>query len=162
MVTTIINKTILIIWTFFSAIFILTFFTDLEITLPIVRIIIFLLTVLGIILIILKLFKIKISSTVYIIIIISVILVGGIVITQYNWTSKWKTQTVLFENGHFKNKTIEFQTQDKGALGNNLRIVEVTNLTGFLKVISLVDTTNMELPWIKADIEVNELQLKYK
>ena len=78
----------------------------------------------------------------------------------FSWNGDWKTQTIIYENGHFDNKTIEFQMQDKGALGYNRRIVEVTKFTFFLKLIEQVDTTEIDLPWILVNKDVNELRLK--
>ncbi len=51
--------------------------------------------------------------------------------------------------------------QDNGVLGYNRRIVEVTKLTSFLKIIESVDTSKTELPWIKVNKDINELELKY-
>jgi hypothetical protein len=50
--------------------------------------------------------------------------------------------------------------QDKGALGYNRRIVEVTNLAGFLRIIEPIDTATVGLPWFKVDKHINELKLK--
>ncbi len=90
----------------------------------------------------------------------SSLIVGGFIITWFDWTGAWKTQTIIYKHGHFKFKTIEFQMQDKGALGYNQRTVEVTNLAGFLRIIEPIDTALVGLPWIKVDKDINELKLK--
>ena len=66
---------------------------------------------------------------------VAAVLLTGIITELFDRTGEWKTQTVLYENGHFEFKTIEFQMQDKGELDYNRRIVEVTKLTSFLKII---------------------------
>ena len=57
---------------------------------------------------------------------------------------------VMFVNG----------IKNKGALGYNRRIVEVTNLAGFLRIIEPIDTATVGLPWFKVDKHSNELKLK--
>ena len=93
-------------------------------------------------------------------IIISFVCISVYLKEEFKWNGDWKTQTIIYENGHFNNKTIEFQMQDKGALGYNRRIVEVTKFTFFLKLIEQVDTTEIDLPWILVNKDVNELRLK--
>ena len=161
MLKRIIDRFALILWIILSTTYLLSLFTNIEISSSTLRNICFLLSISGLILFTLRLFRVKLKERIYRIVIFFSILIGGFVITWLQWTGDWKTQTILFENGHFKNKTIEFQMQDKGALGYNKRIVEVTNLTGFLKIIEPIDTINLGLPWIKVDKEINELNLKY-
>lgn len=94
--------------------------------------------------------------------VVSVLLLGIIEMTDWksDWIGDWETQTILYKHGHFKNKTIEFQMQDKGSLGYNRRIVKVTRITGFLDYVSPIDISKISLPWIKVNIHVNELGLK--
>jgi hypothetical protein len=117
-------------------------------------------TILGFVFLILRILRIKISEKINRIVIIPLVLIGGLVITSFDWVGTWKTQTILYNHGHFKFKTIESQMQDKGALGYNRRIVEVTKLAGFLRIIEPVDTAKVGLPWIKVDKDINELKLK--
>lgn len=156
-----INILIIIFWAIASIIWIISIFTDLVITKELIRNISAVLTVSGLIYIILHFIPFKKPKNYIGIVTVAAILITGINTEIFGWTGDWKTQTVLYENGHFDFKTIEFQMQDKGALGYNRRIVEVTKLTDFLKIIEPVDTSKIELPWIKVDKDINELGLKY-
>lgn len=76
--------------------------------------------------------------------------------------SSWSTQTVLYQNQHLSFKKVEFQMQDKGALGYNRRIVEVTYLTDWFMIVTPPDEKLDERSdWIKVDQNVNELGLKF-
>ena len=67
-------------------------------------------------------------------------------------TSAWQTKTILYSNGHSSFKTIEFQTQDMGALGYNKRTVEVLYLTDFFMIINEIPLDiDKKVEWIKAD-----------
>ena len=44
-------------------------------------------------------------------------------------SGSWKTQTIIYQNGHLNFKKVEFQMQDVGALGYKKRTVEITYLT---------------------------------
>ena len=77
-------------------------------------------------------------------------------------TGAWRTQRILYQNGHLSFKTVEFQMQDMGSLGYNRRTVEVLYLTPLFIVAS--ETPNdieKRVEWIKVDKEVNELGLKF-
>ncbi len=77
-------------------------------------------------------------------------------------TGAWQTQTILYQNGHFSFKTIEFQMQDVGALGYNNRTVEVFYLTPLFMIISEVpNNIDKKVEWVKVDKDVNELELKF-
>jgi len=77
-------------------------------------------------------------------------------------TSAWRTQTILYQNGHLSFKTVEFQMQDIGALGYNKRTVEVFYLTPLFMITSQVPTDlDKSTEWIKVDKDVNELELKF-
>lgn len=74
----------------------------------------------------------------------------------------WRTQTILYQNGHQSFKTVEFQMQDIGALGYKKRTVEVTYLTPFFMLTSEVpNDIDKRVEWIKVDKDVNELGLKF-
>jgi len=73
----------------------------------------------------------------------------------------WRTQTILFQNGHLSFKTVEFQMQDIGALGYNKRTVEVIYLTPLFMLTSEVpNDIDKRVEWIKVERDVNELGLK--
>lgn len=77
-------------------------------------------------------------------------------------SGSWKTQTVLYQNGHLTYKKVEFQMQDIGALGYNKRTVEVIYLTNLFMIVNSVEKDIEErVEWIKVDREVNELGLKF-
>ena len=73
----------------------------------------------------------------------------------------WRTQTILYQNGHLSLKTVEFQMQDFGALGYNKRTVEVFYLTPFFMTTSeVLNDIDKRVEWVKVDKDVNELGLK--
>ena len=75
----------------------------------------------------------------------------------------WRTQEILYQNAHISSKKVEFQMQDKGALGYNKRTVEVTYLTSLFTISRPVNSnTAKSLEWIRVDKDVNELRLKYQ
>jgi hypothetical protein len=77
-------------------------------------------------------------------------------------STAWKTQTVIYQNGHLNFKKVEFQMQDVGALGYNKRTVEVIYLTDlFMIVIPVEKDIHERIEWIKVDQEINELGLKF-
>ena len=77
-------------------------------------------------------------------------------------TGAWRTQTILYQNGHLSFKTVEFQMQDVGALGYNKRIVEVFYLTPLFMITSEVpNNIDKKVEWVKVDKDVNELELKF-
>lgn len=76
-------------------------------------------------------------------------------------TSAWQTQTVLYKNGHLSFRTIEFQMQDRGAMGYYKRTIEVCYLTPFFMVTSEVpNKVDLRSEWVKVDQDVNEFGLK--
>lgn len=79
-----------------------------------------------------------------------------------NLKSAWKTQTIIYENGHFSNKKIEFQMQDIGARGYIKREVEVFYLTPlFMITADVPKNIEKKVEWIKVNKEVNKQNLKY-
>jgi len=74
----------------------------------------------------------------------------------------WRTQTILYQNGHLTFKKVEFQMQDIGALGYNKRTVEVIYLTPLFMLTSEVpNDIDKRVEWIKVDKDINELNLKF-
>jgi hypothetical protein len=103
----------------------------------------------------------KIIWTVFPSIVLTLILVAGPMKILFS-TGAWRTQTILYQNGHLSFKTVEFQMQDVGALGYNKRTVEVFYLTRFFMIISEVpNDIDKRVEWVKVDKEVNELGLKF-
>jgi len=103
----------------------------------------------------------KIIGTVFPTIVLTLILVIGPMKILFS-TGAWRTQTILYQNGHLSFKSVEFQMQDVGALGYNKRTVEVFYLTPFFMTTSEVpNDIDQRVEWIKVDKEVNELGLKF-
>lgn len=76
--------------------------------------------------------------------------------------SAWKTQKVIYQNGHLDFKKVEFQMQDVGGLGYNKRTVEVIYLTDLFMIVGPVEKDiDIRVEWVKVDKEVNELGLKF-
>lgn len=74
----------------------------------------------------------------------------------------WRTQTILYQNGHLSINTVELQMQDVGALGYNKRTVEVFYLTPFFITTKVAPSDIYKsVEWVKVDKDVNELELKY-
>jgi hypothetical protein len=93
-------------------------------------------------------------------ILIFILIVGPMKL--YFSTGAWRTQTILYQNGHLTFKTIEFQMQDVGTFGYNKRTVEVFYLTPLFMITSEVPTDiDKRIEWVKVDEEVNELGLKF-
>ena len=77
-------------------------------------------------------------------------------------SSAWRTQKLIYQNGHLDFKKVEFQMQDVGALGYNRRNVEMIYLTDLFMIVSPVEKDiDDRVEWIKVDKEVNELGLKF-
>lgn len=75
-------------------------------------------------------------------------------------SGSWRTQTILYQNGHLSFKKVEFQMQDIGALGYNKRTVEVIYLTPLFMLTSEVPKDiDKRVEWIKVEKDVNELKL---
>ena len=93
-------------------------------------------------------------------ILIFILIVGPMKL--YFSTGAWRTQTILYQNGHLSFKAIEFQMQDVGAFGYNKRTVQVFYLTPLFMITSEVPTDiEKRIEWVKVDKEVNELGLKF-
>lgn len=74
----------------------------------------------------------------------------------------WRTQKILYQNEHFRFKTVEFQMQDIGARGYNERTVEVIYLTPvFMLTSEPHKSVDKRIEWVKVDKEVNELGLNF-
>ena len=77
-------------------------------------------------------------------------------------TGAWRTQTILYQNGHLSFKTVEFQMQDVGAFGYNKRTVEVFYLTPLFMITSIIpNDIEKRVEWVKVDKDVNEFGLKF-
>jgi hypothetical protein len=93
-------------------------------------------------------------------ILIFILIVGPMKL--YFSTGAWRTQTILYQNGHLTFKTIEFQMQDVGAFGYNKRTVEVFYLTPLFMITSEFPTDiDKRIEWVKVDKDVNELGIKF-
>ena len=76
-------------------------------------------------------------------------------------SSSWKTQKIIYQNGHLNFNKVEFQIQDIGSFGYNKRTVEVIYLTSLFMIVSPVETDiQKRVEWIKVNKDVNELGLK--
>jgi hypothetical protein len=103
----------------------------------------------------------RIIATVVPAIILVLILIVGPMKILFS-TGAWRTQTILYQNGHLSFKTVEFQIQDVGAFGHNRRTVEVFYLTPLFMITSEVPTDiDKRVEWVKVDKDVNELELKF-
>lgn len=157
----IINIIAITIWVIASGLWIVSLlFQNLEITKETIRNICLIYTISGFLYGLVYILPIKKPKNLGGIITVVSVLLLGLILEITDWTGDWKTQTIIYEHGHLKNKTIEFQMQDKGALGFNRRIVEVTQITGFLKYVVPIDTSKVSLPWIKVNKDINEIGLK--
>ena len=77
-------------------------------------------------------------------------------------SGSWHTQSILYQSRHSRDKTIEFQMQDIGALGYNERTVEVQYLTPYFMIIKVIPNRAASgSEWIPVEKDVNELGLKY-
>ena len=78
-----------------------------------------------------------------------------------NAKSAWKTQTIIYQSGHFENKRIEYQLKDIGARGYKKREVEIFYLTKYFMLVSEVPKdVDKRIEWIKVNKDLNELNLK--
>jgi len=102
----------------------------------------------------------KIIGTVFPTIVLALILVVGPMKILFS-TGAWRTQTILYQNGHLSFKTVEFQMQDAGALGYNKRTVEVFYFTPLFMITSEVPTDiDSRVEWVKVDKDINEIGIK--
>ena len=103
----------------------------------------------------------RVIGTVFPTIILTLILVVGPMKILFS-KGAWRTQTILYQNGHLSFKTVEFQIQDVGALGYNKRTVDVFYLTPLFMITSEVPKDiDKRVEWVKVDKDVNELGLKF-
>jgi len=103
----------------------------------------------------------RITGTIYPTIFLVLIFVIGPMKILFS-TGAWRTQTILYQNGHLSFKTVEFQMQDIGGLGYNKRTVEVFYLTPFFMITGEVSNDiDKRVEWVKVDKDVNELELKF-
>lgn|SRR5690554_3805932 len=155
------NIIAIVIWILASGLWTVSMIiSNLEITNETIRNICLILTISGLLYGLVYILPIKKPKNLGGIITVASVLILGLIIKITDWTGDWKTQTILYEHGHLKNKTIEFQMQDKGALGFNRRIVEVTRITGFINYVEPIDTSKVTLPWLKVNKDINEIGFK--
>lgn len=101
-----------------------------------------------------------IGSTIPTLTLIGILIIGPLRIVFS--ASAWKTQKVIYQNGHLNFKKVEFQMQDVGTFGYNKRTVEVIYLTDLFMIVSPVEKDiDDRVEWIKVDKEINELGLKF-
>lgn len=72
----------------------------------------------------------------------------------FTWRLEWKTETILYQNLHLKNRTIEFQRVDLGALGSSSRTIDRIILLPYFEwneevKINKIDT----ITWKEVDID---------
>lgn len=104
--------------------------------------------------------KKKIAATVLPVIILIAVLIIGPEKVIFS-AGAWRTQSVLYQNGHLSFKKIEFQMQDIGGRGYNSRTVEVLYLTPFFMITNKVpDDIDNKIEWIKTNKDINQLGLK--
>ena len=108
----------------------------------------------------LKTRKWKIISLIFPTIALIIIMIVGPMKIMFS-SGSWKTQSILYQNGHLTFIKVEFQMQDVGALGYNKRTVEVIYLTDWFMIVNPVEKGIEErIEWVKVDKDVNELGLK--
>ena len=111
-----------------------------------------------------NLFYFKVKKRKFLHSILPIIVLIGIAINPMGLlftSSNWKTQTVLYENGHLNFKKIEFQMRDYGSFGYGERTVDVLYLTNWFMIVNEIELdAERGSEWIKVDKEVNELKLK--
>jgi hypothetical protein len=74
----------------------------------------------------------------------------------FSWNLEWKTQTIMYQNLHLANRTIEFQMQDMGALGSSSRTVDRMKIFPYFDWTKKINTDNIDtLTWKKVDIDIN-------
>jgi len=74
----------------------------------------------------------------------------------FSWNLEWKTQTIMYQNLHLANRTIEFQMQDFSAFGTNRRTVDRMKIFPYFDWTKETNTENMDtLTWEKVDIDIN-------
>jgi hypothetical protein len=72
------------------------------------------------------------------------------------WNREWKTQTIVYQNLHLANRTIEFQMQDSGVLGTNRRTVDRIRIFLYFDWTKEINTDNIDtLTWKKVDVDIN-------
>ena len=72
-------------------------------------------------------------------------------IYYFRWSGDWKTQTILYEKKDQSNRTIEFQLQDKGALGYNKRTVDKIEILPLINWVNDINENTIDsLEWKKS------------
>ena len=74
----------------------------------------------------------------------------------FSWNLEWKTQTIMYQNLHLANRTIEFQMQDFGSLGTNRRTVDRIKIFPYFDWTKEINADNIDtLTWKKVDTDIN-------
>jgi len=156
------TKAIWTIWTMISLLLIGTLTFDIEITNGLIKKGLIYVFILGLV----KIVTIKRPWTLTKTLTVSTVVFGLFLIFNLytDWRGDWRTQTIIYRNNHLYNRTIEFQLQDKGALGFNRRTVNRLKLFPFVsltKELTEEDLKNIDsLTWDKVDINLNEQEFK--
>jgi hypothetical protein len=156
------TKTFWIIWTLISLLILGTLATDIEITNGLIKKVLVYIFIFGLV----KIVTIKRSWTLTRTLTLSSVAFGLFLIFSLytDLRGDWKTQTIIYKNNHLSNRTIEFQLQDKGALGFNRRTVDRLKLFPFVSLTKKLTEENLKkidsLTWNRVDINVNEQGFK--
>ena len=156
------KKILLIIWLIVTIIIFGEILTSLEITNSYIKYLSILIFIYGII----NFVSYKISWLRKKSFMISLIIFGVILLTKYftDFRGEWKTQTIILQNRENINRTIEFQLQDKGALGFNRRTIDRTKIIPFLSLINEIKESDLiefdKLKWNEVNIDINGQNFK--
>jgi len=156
------KKILLIIWLIITIIIFGEILTSLEITNSYIKYLSILIFIYGII----NFVSYKISWLRGKSITISLIIFGVILLTKYftDFRGDWKTQTIILQNRENINRTIEFQLQNKGALGFNRRTIDRTKIISFISLINEIKESDLiefnKLKWNEVNIDINGQNFK--
>ena len=156
------KKIFLIIWIIVTILIVGEIYTSLEITNSYFKYLSILIFIYGII----NFVSYKISWLRRKSFMISLIVFGVILLTKFftDFRGEWKTQTIILQNRENINRTIEFQLQDKGALGFNRRTIDRTKIIPFLSLINEIKESDLiefdKLKWNAVNIDINGQNFK--
>jgi hypothetical protein len=88
----------------------------------------------------------------------SSLMVGLLFIIAYpfSWFPAWETKSIIYQNLHLANRTIEFQMQDMGAIGANQRTVDRIKLIPYFDWTKEINPDSIDnLTWKKVGIDIN-------
>jgi len=79
-----------------------------------------------------------------------------IITFPFSWNPAWNPQTIMYQNLHLANRTIEYQMQDFGVFGSKSRIVDRMKFLPYFYWTKEININNIDtLTWEKVDIAVN-------